>query len=302
LAEGFYRSLGSGLTVIVNTGDDWEPYGLAVCPDLDSVLYALSGELDHARGWGRRDETAYVRAELIALGEDAWFHLYDRDLAVHLIRTGWLAEGARPTTVARRLCAALRVQAAVLPGTDAHLRTQVRTPAGWLDFQDWFVRDRCTPDAEDVRYAGVESALPTPEVLAALATARLIVIGPSNPYLSIGPLLHLAGIRAAMIASPAPVVAVSPVIGGRALKGPTARMLERLAGESGVAAVARVYRDVLDGLVIDREDAAWGPELERGGLRVHVTDASMPDAAARGRLAEEVYAFGESITADHRRT
>lgn len=297
LADGLARVLPPDrLTVIVNTGDDFRHYGLYVAPDIDTVLYTLSSRANPSTGWGLAGDSDAVMRALRALGDDAWFHLGDQDLATHLLRSAALADGQTATTITRRLAATLGVGPSILPATDDPLATLIQTDSGELDFQTWFVRQRCQPEASGLRYAGAEAARPTPEVLAALAAADVIVVGPSNPYLSLGPILALPGFRAALRSAAGVKVAVSPLVGGQAVKGPAADMLRRLAGHSGNPQVAEHYADFLQGLVIDRTDAADARALRSLGLTVHATDILIPDRPARQRLATEVLAFAQTLT------
>ena len=294
LADGLQVHLGAGLTVIVNTGDDVERHGLAIWPDHDTVMYTLAGIDDRDRGWGIRDETWSAIDQLGRLGEETWFRLGDRDLATHVVRTARLAAGDRPTDVAAHLQKALGIAATVLPMTDAAVRTEVRTDDGWLDFQTYFVGRRQEPTVHEVRFRGADAAAPTAEVLAALDALQptdAIVVAPSNPIVSIGPLLAIAGLRSAVAAARerrVPVVAVSGIVGGRALKGPADRMLVSLGHESSALGVARLYAGWIDTFVIDTVDAELAPAIEALGPRVVVTDSIMSDDAGRARLAREV--------------
>jgi LPPG:FO 2-phospho-L-lactate transferase len=294
LAQGLQAHLADRLTVVVNTGDDVERHGLAIWPDHDTVMYTLAGLDDRERGWGVRDETWTAMDQLARLGEETWFRLGDRDLATHVVRTARLAAGNRPTDVARHLQRALGLAATILPMTDEPVRTEVRTDDGWLDFQTYFVGRQQQPTVHEVRFRGVEAAAPTAEVLASfdvLGPGDAIVVAPSNPIVSIGPLLALDGLRAAVVAARSrgvPVIAVSGIVGGRALKGPADRMLVSLGHESSALGVARLYADWVDVFVIDAVDADLAPAIEALGLRVVVTDTIMSDDAARARLAAEV--------------
>jgi len=297
LAEGLAAHLGANLTVVVNTGDDLELYGLAIWPDFDTVAYTLAGLDDEVRGWGLRDETWTVMERLAALGDDAWFRLGDRDLATHLWRTDRLRQGARPTDLARELTAALGIVPTVLPMADEPVRTEVLTDDGWLEFQEYFVHRHQAPEVREVRFGGVEGARPTPEVLTALAAADVIVIAPSNPMVSIGPILALPGMAAALAEARdrgVPIVAVSGIIGGKALKGPADRMLGSLGEVSSAVGVAARYRDLISHFVMDDIDAALLPEVEALGVETLVTDTIMRDDAGRARLAGEVLRFAES--------
>ncbi len=288
LAHGLQAHLGDELVVIVNTGDDLERHGLEIWPDHDTVLYTLAGLDDRERGWGLRDETWTAMDGLERLGEATWFRLGDRDLATHLLRTQQLRSGHRPTEVALDLRRRLGVAATILPMTDDRVRTIVRTDDGWLPFQDYFVRLQQAPEVRAVRFEGIAEARPSPEVLDALARARVIVVAPSNPFVSVGPILALPGVADAIEQARAGgvvVVGVSPIVGGRALKGPADRMLTSLGGEASALGVAAHYGNLLDGFVIDDVDADQAPGIAALGPAVTVTDSIMRDDAARARLA-----------------
>ena len=295
LAEGLAAHLGADLTVVVNTGDDLEVTGLAVWPDHDTVAYTLAGRDDEVRGWGQRDETWNVMDGLAALtGEDPWFRLGDRDLATHLWRTDRLRAGSRPTEVARALGERLGLAPTILPMADEPVRTEVRTDDGWLEFQEYFVHRRQAPEVYEVRFRGIEGAHATPEVLAALEAAEAIVIAPSNPIVSVGPILAVPGVREAIAAARArgaPVVAVSGIIGGAALKGPADRMLVSLGHASSALGVAHLYRDLVDGFVLDGADAALAAAIRGLGIATHVADTIMTDDAARARFAGDLLGF-----------
>lgn len=295
LAHGLQQVLPPGeLTVIVNTGDDLELHGLAVMPDHDTVVYTLAGLADPVQGWGLAGET-YAAAEMLArYGQPTWFRLGDRDLATHVVRTARLRAGERLTTVCLGLQAVLGLTGPVLPMSDDPVRTRVRTDEGWLDFQDYFVRLHQAPEVHQVSFEGAATASASPEVIAALGAAEAIVIAPSNPIVSIEPILAVAGMRAALDdvhRHGVPVVAVSPIVGGRALKGPADRMLRSLGSEASALGVAARYVGLADGFVIDDLDRALGPSITALGLRVLVTDTIMVDDAARARLAAATLAF-----------
>ena len=283
------------LSVVVNTADDLELHGLHVSPDLDTVMYTLAGLANPETGWGLRDETWSNLAMLERYGAPTWFRLGDRDLATHLLRTASLRQGGRLTDVTWRLAGSLGVAAQLLPMTDAAVRTRVRTIAGWLEFQDYFVRRRQTDAVLEVRFDGIESATPTPEVLDAVGSADLLVLAPPNPVVSIGPILALGGVEQAIWAARAPVVAVSPIVGGRALKGPADRMLTSLGGEASAGGVARHYAErhpgLLDVLVIDRVDTGAAAGIERLGIRAVVSETVMREDADRARLAAAMCAM-----------
>jgi LPPG:FO 2-phospho-L-lactate transferase len=269
------------VTAIVNVGDDLDVLGLAVSPDIDSVLYALARLSDDERGWGRADETWHALESVEALGGETWFRLGDRDLGLHLVRTQLLRAGERLSVVTARLAAALSVETTVLPATDEPLRTWLDTPNGSFDFQHWFVARAHRDPVDRVRFEGAREARPAPGVLEALHEAELILLAPSNPFVSIGPILAVQRIRSALERRRVPCVAVSPLIGGQAVKGPAASMLERLEGGTSPAHIAQCYAGLIDALVIDELDAD-----EEAGIRTIVTKTLMRDAAARKRLAE----------------
>jgi LPPG:FO 2-phospho-L-lactate transferase len=277
------------VTVIGNVGDDDEFYGLHVSPDLDSLVYALSGLNDERRGWGRRGETWSARETALALGDDeTWFQLGDRDLGLHLVRTKALHAGEPLSAVTARIARALGVGTRLLPATDHRLRTVVVTPRGELSLQEWFVRRRARDRVDGLRFEGAAFAKPAPGVASAIEAASHIVIAPSNPYISVWPILAVRSIRACIQRAGVPVVAVSPIVGGKAVKGPADRMLRRLAGGTSPAHVAGCYPKLIDALVIDRADAGGAAAVERLGIRAHVAPTLMRDRRAARRLAEAV--------------
>ena len=287
----FARALGETLdprdvAVVGNVGDDLEVSGLHVSPDLDTILYTLAGLLDEDKGWGRAEETWNARETVVQLGAETWFQLGDRDLGLHLVRTEALRRGELLSSVTARLARALGVEATLLPATDARLRTWVETPAGELSFQEWFVRRQHRDEVDGVRFEGAEEARAAPGVVAALEAADLIAIAPSNPFVSIGSFLAVAEIRQALERRRVPAVAVSPLIGGRTVRGPADRMLARLAGGTGPAQVTQCYKGLIDVLVVDEADA----DEDAGDVRTVVTRTLMSDADARRRLAEAVLA------------
>jgi LPPG:FO 2-phospho-L-lactate transferase len=269
-----------GVTVIGNVGDDLDVFGLHVAPDLDTLLYTLGGVADEERGWGRAGETWTALETARELGAEAWFQLGDRDLGLHLARAEALSRGEPLSAITERFAGALGIDARILAATDDRLRTWIQTDDGELPFQEWFVHRRHEPEVLGVRFEGAETAREAPGVLEALRDADLIVIAPSNPFVSIGPILAVDEIRAAIAGRRAPAVAVSPLIGGRAVKGPADRMLRRLAGGTGPGHVAGCYRGLIDALVYDKSDGEV--ELE---VRPIVTKTLMTDAASRRRLA-----------------
>ena len=302
LALGLYRVLPADrLTVVVNTGDDFEHLRLHVSPDLDTVLYTLAGWSDPERGWGRADETWHFMDSLDALGGPQWFRLGDRDLAMHVMRSQWLAQGKTLTTFARHVGQRMGIAADVAPMSDDAVRTIVDTDEGPLPFQNYFVERRCAPKVTGIRFAGAEGARPSPAFLRALARPDLgaIVICPSNPYLSVDPLLAVPGVRAALSSASAPVVAVSPLIGGKAVKGPTDKIMAELGIAATPPAIAAHYRGLIDGLIIDESDGRKARMLE---VPTAVTATLMRDLADRERLAGEVLAFAEELAAARRAT
>ncbi len=291
LGEGLQAVAGDRLTVIVNTADDTERHGLLVCADHDTVMYTLAGLENPEVGWGLAGDSWTVMGAMERYGEEGWFRLGDRDLATHIVRTERLRRGERLTTVCLDLQARLGVVGSILPMTDEPVRTEVRTDDGWLAFQDYFVRLRQAPEVREVRFTGIEAARPTPEVLAALAAADVVVIAPSNPIVSVGPILALPGLAEALHAARgrgARIVAVSGIVGGKALKGPADRMLASLGREPTAVGVARGYAGLIDTFVLDAVDAALAPAVEALGMRAIVTDTIMTDDASRARLAVAV--------------
>jgi LPPG:FO 2-phospho-L-lactate transferase len=293
LAHGLQAHLESRLVVVVNTAADVERHGLLVSPDHDTVLYTLAGMANREWGWGIEGETFAAAEMLERYGEETWFRLGDRDLATHVLRTARLRSGHRPTDISRDLQRSLGVEAVILPMTDAAVRTEVLTDDGWLAFQDYFVRLHQEPAVRDIRFGGIEDAVSTPEVGAALEAADAILIAPSNPFVSVRPILAVGGIDAGLQTARtrgARVVAVSGIVGGKALKGPADRMLVSLGSEASALGVARQYTGIADVFVIDRLDAAQAEAIEALGMRVLVTDTVMTDDVARFRLAGEMLA------------
>jgi LPPG:FO 2-phospho-L-lactate transferase len=276
------------LFIIGNTGDDLEWWGLHVSPDLDSVTYALAGLLDAARGWGVQDDTFHCLESMERLGRETWFRLGDRDLATHLHRTLLLRAGASLSAATRAIASALGISARLVPMSDDAVRTELRTGRGWLSLEEFFVRERCAPDVFEVAYRGADEARPAPDLLQAISGAEAVVVCCSNPVTSIGPILAVPGIVDALIRTPAPVVAVSPIVGGQAVSGPAAKLLAARDLDVSPVGVARAYRPWLDTLVLDSVDAALGPALERDGVRPVAASALMRDAAGEARLARVV--------------
>jgi LPPG:FO 2-phospho-L-lactate transferase len=309
LADGLQQILAPGeLTVVVNTGDDLERHSLAICPDHDTVLYTLAGIADPTQGWGVAGETWQVMGQLGRLGAQTWFRLGDRDLATHLFRTERLRGGARPTEVALELARSLDVPSRILPMTDDAIRTRVRTTAGWLDFQDYFVRLHQEPDVLEVQFEGAEAASLTPEVRDAIRSAEAIVVAPSNPVVSIGPILAVPGLLAEIVAARGrgvPAIGVSGILGGKALRGPADRMMTSLGEEASALGVARRYAaaGLLDVFVLDRQDEDLSAGVRALGLEVVVTQTVMTDAGSRAALARDVLgaaAWAFAVAAEER--
>ena len=304
LAHGLQTHLGDRLTIVVNTADDLERHGLLVCPDHDTVMYTLAGIDNRDWGWGIAGET-FAAAEMMAgYGEESWFRLGDRDLATHVVRTSRLRDGMRLTDVLLGLQGSLGLRARILAMTDEPVRTEVRTDAGWLDFQTYFVRLHQEPEVRELRYRGLDDARVTPEVVDALEAADAIVIGPSNPFLSIAPILGVRGMREAIDAARARggrVLAMSGIVGGKAIKGPADRILASLGHETSAVGVARQYRGLVETFVIDDVDAALEPAIRALGLDVIVADTIMADDAARARVAgvllDAIGVLGSGLTA-----
>jgi LPPG:FO 2-phospho-L-lactate transferase len=294
LAHGIAQVLAPGdLTVVVNTADDTERHGLLVCPDHDTVLYTLAGIANRELGWGIAGESWAVMDQMGVYGEETWFRLGDRDLAAHIVRSARLRAGARLTDVALHLQASLGIATRILPMADTPVRTRVLVDDGWLDFQDYFVRLRQEPEVRGVTFDGAPAASAPVEVLDAFTSADAVVVCPSNPVVSIAPILAVPGIREAIDAARARGVraaAVSPIIGGRALKGPADRMLASLGHEVSALGVARMYAGLVDVFVLDAVDEDLAPAIEALGLRAVVTDSVMTDDASRASLAAETLA------------
>lgn len=296
LALGLARALDEGqLSVIVNTADDLVLHGLHISPDIDTVMYNLAGMSDPQTGWGIEGDATNALALLGRYGGPTWFRLGDRDLATHIRRTQRLAEGARLTEATRELSASLGVRTRILPMTDAPIATRVQTPEGELEFQDYFVARGTRPRVCGVRFQGAEEAKATPEVTRALDGAQAVVFCPSNPIVSIGPILALSDVRERIRQASVPRVGVSPIIGGAALRGPAAEMLRSLGHEASALGVAKILRDVLDGFVVDAQDAALVPAVEETGLRCVALPSVMSDADSKERLARGVLGFASSM-------
>jgi LPPG:FO 2-phospho-L-lactate transferase len=282
----------AAITIVGNVGDDLEPYGLHVSPDLDTVLYTLTGRIDAEKGWGVRGDTPRALEQARALGAEAWFWLGDLDLGLHMARTEMLRSGLPLSAATARVAEAMGLGAALLPATDDRLRTMVTIASGEVDFQTYYVRRGHADRVLGIRFDGAEAARPAPGVIEAIGSADVVVIAPSNPFISIDPILAVPGIRAAVAARREHVVAVSPIVAGRALRGPAAGMLESLGHEISVVGVAEVYRSLASTLVIDDEDAPAAARVERLGVRARVTATVMANIEASRALAAQTLAAG----------
>jgi LPPG:FO 2-phospho-L-lactate transferase len=301
LALGLARVLApAALTIVANTGDDFVHLGLAISPDVDTLLYTLGGIADSERGWGRQDETWSFMRALATLGGPSWFQLGDGDLATHVERTRRLARGETLSAITDDFRRRLGVTARVLPMSDDPVRTRLRTAEGWLDFQDYFVRLRSAPRIEAIEFTNADRARPQPDIIATLADPALrgVVVCPSNPLISIEPILAVPGMRAALDGCVAPIVAVSPLIAGKAVKGPTAKMLKELGIPADAVAIAHRYRDLLDGYVVDIADADAARALP---MAVAVAPTLMTTLAERDRLARCVLGFVDRLSASRAR-
>lgn len=291
LAAGMQAVVGAGLTVIANSGDDVEALGVHVSPDPDLCTYWLAGQIDAERGWGIAGDSFRVFERMKELGAPDWFGLSDLDLATCLERRRRLDAGERPTVIQAEIARALGVEATVLPMCDEPVRTRVRTPDGWREFQQFLVHDRAEPPIEEVALAGIEDARPTPEIETALAGAEAIVIGPSNPMISIGPILAIPGMRELLAAAPAPVVAVSPYVGGAVIKGPTGKFIRAAGHEDSVRGVIDVYAGVIDAIVIDAGDPAPDPDA----IASTRLPTLMSDEASRAAVARAVLDYATAL-------
>jgi len=298
LAHGLQLALPDprALAVIVNTGDDFELYGLHISPDLDTVMYTLCDLANPETGWGIRDETFATLHMIAQYGEEPWFQLGDRDFATHILRTAAMRAGTPLSEITGQMARNLDIVADLIPMTDDRVATLIDTPDGRLDFQEYFVARHHADAVHGIILDGIESATPTPAALRAIAEAEAIVFCPSNPFVSIGPILALAGLRAALDDAAAPVVVVSPIVGGEALKGPAATMMQGLGHEVSALGVARIYAGLADGVVIDSVDRELSDAIEALGMRVLITDTIMRNTNDREQLARETLAFAQSLT------
>jgi LPPG:FO 2-phospho-L-lactate transferase len=291
LAAGMQEEIGPDLTVIANTGDDIETLGVHVSPDPDLCTYWLSGEIDEERGWGLRDDTFKVVERMADIGAPNWFGLGDRDLAACLYRAEFLREGGRLTDAQAQITRGLGIEAKVLPMSDEPVRTKVITDAGRRDLQEYLILDGGRPQVQGVELDGIAEAEPTSEVVNAIRAADIVVVGPSNPVISIGPILSLRGMRAALDASIAPIVAVSPYVAGKVVKGPTDKFMEALGRPTTAAGVASLYVGLIDAMVVDEAD----PDPPPADLQTLAAPTLMDGAGGRVRLARTVLDYAESL-------
>jgi LPPG:FO 2-phospho-L-lactate transferase len=291
LAAGMQEPLGGDLSVIANTGDDILVHGLHVSPDPDLITYWLAGEIDEERGWGIKGDSFTAHERLVELGAPGWLKLTDRDLAICLYRTHFVAEGGTLTAAQGQIARALGVRAAVLPMCERAVHTRIRTPSGWLGLQEYLIVERSEPPIEGIEVEGLEHAVPSPEVREALAGADAVVIGPSNPVISIGPIISMPEMREAIAAADAPVIAVSPLVAGRAVKGPTEKFIEAVRRPPTAAGVASLYEGLIDAMVVDAGDPDPGPD----GIRALSCPTLMEGAVGRRELAERVLEFARVL-------
>lgn len=296
LAHGLQMVLPPGdLTVIVNVADDAVHHGLLVCPDLDTIMYTLAGLANREQGWGVAGDTFTAMQQLARYGAETWFRIGDADLATHVRRADLMREGASLTDASAAMAASLGVPSHLVPATDDRLRTRLQTDAGELDFQAYFVQRGQRDEVRAVRFDGADAARPSPAALVALATAELVVIGPSNPIVSIGPILVVPGLRDALLAAPAPRIGVSGIVAGRALRGPADRMLTSLGHESSALGVARLYEGLVQRFVIDEVDSELAPAIEALGMAVSVMPTVMRSDEDRAGLARALLTLGEGM-------
>jgi len=279
---------GEQLTFIVNTGDDLDWWGLHISPDLDSITYAFAGMLSRERGWGVKGDTFYCMQAMGELGEATWFHVGDRDLAVHLLRSKLLAQGKTLTEATTEICNKLGVQARILPMSDSPVETRIDTPVGELSFQEYFVQRWYQDPVNSVHFAGASEAKPAPGVIESILSARAVIVAPSNPITSIGPILAVPGVREALRQTQATIAAVSPIVGGAAVSGPAAVLMEAQGLPVSIAGIARAYEDFLDALICDVQDSDAAKDLQSSKIRVHCTNTIMRTAEDKARLARTV--------------
>ncbi|MEM9967862.1 MAG: 2-phospho-L-lactate transferase [Pseudomonadota bacterium] len=288
MAEGFAALDDVALTVIGNVADDDEFHGLWVSPDIDTMIYTLSNRINRAQGWGVADEGNRALDVLKDLGAETWMFLGDRDFGLHIYRTERRRRGDRPTKITQDIAKRFGVSAQIILPTDDRVQTRVRTDAGWLRFQEYFVRERCAPEVKELTYDGLHQATLTTEAMTAIARADLIVVAPSNPLVSIAPIISIPGMHQALSTAPAEVFAVSPLIAGKVVKGPADKMMQSLGRRADAVGIAEYYAGLANYLIVDAQDAALSDEIVAQGMMAHATDILMPDIAAKTRLAQEI--------------
>ncbi len=289
LISGFSKLLSKNqLTIIGNTGDDLELFGLRICPDLDTVIYTLGNLVNTETGWGIKDDSFICLDALKHLGEPSWFNLGDRDLATHLWRTSLMKKGVSLSQVTEKMCQILGVNCKLLPMTDSHTPTYLMTNQGKLHLQEYLIREKCNPVVQKLIYENIQNASPAPGISEAILNADGVILCPSNPFISIGPILAVPGIRELLVQTDAPIFAITPIVNQRALKGPTAKMLKELDYPVSPVAIATLYRDFLDIFVLDNQDVQMRKEIETMGLKVIVTNTIMNNDQEKTRLASEL--------------
>ncbi|HYA22212.1 MAG TPA: 2-phospho-L-lactate transferase [Thermoproteota archaeon] len=284
------------ITAVVNTGDDIVFHGLYISPDIDIVLYSLAGLIDDRRGWGIKGDTFHCLKTMNKLGMETWFALGDRDLATHVLRTSLLSQGRTPSEVTHELADRLNVRVRVIPMTDQRLETRIKTPRGWMSFQEYLVKRQMRDDILRLGFVGRRKARPGPDVLRSISMSDLLILPPSNPFVSIGTILSLPGVREAIEERKGPTVAISPIIGGKVVKGPLAKMMRAHEMEVSSLSVARMYRGLLDGFVLDDRDSALLDQVKLTGVRVLVADIMIASLESSKRLAREVIKFSQALT------
>ncbi|MEM7463352.1 MAG: 2-phospho-L-lactate transferase [Pseudomonadota bacterium] len=295
MAEGLAGLPDVSLSIIGNVADDEEFHGLWVSPDIDTMVYTLAGVINKQQGWGLEDEGRRALDTLALLGEEHWMFLGDRDFGLHIHRTARIARGERRSIIAADIARAFGIKTKIILPTDDVVQTRVRTNRGWLGFQEYFVREKCKPDVLEIKFDGIDTALPTGEALTAIEQVDLIVIAPSNPLVSVAPILGISGLRAAIAESAAACIAVSPLIQGRVVKGPADRMMASLGHKQDAVGVATLYADFADLMLIDSADAKLQPQIEQLGMKVATTDILMRDTADKVRLAGEIMVIGKQM-------
>lgn len=300
MAEGFSQLYGETLTIIANVGDDETFYGLHVSPDIDTIIYTLSARIDRKQGWGVKEDSLKALDVLRDLGAPVWMKLGDADFGLHIWRSQKLASGATLSEVTQEAATRFGIRARIIPVTNSRLRTKLRTDDGWMDFQQWFVGARCSPRVLEIQYEGAEAATLDPDALHAIVQADLIVIAPSNPLLSIEPMLAVKTLRTALASSNAPRIAVSPLIGGKAIKGPLAKLFADLKLPAGSAGVAERYAGLIDAIVVDSNDHNDIGKINASGVQTLATDILIPEPKEAKRLAEETVNFGKTLQTSRR--